>query len=98
MARRIVCVQRYLRTPVQEKKKGSFTMTNQPENEMQQNMTPDDVRQQLLAEIEAGKQAITELSDEDLEAVAGGHWWNKVEHFVEDVAPIAITAASMFRR
>jgi hypothetical protein len=49
-------------------------MSNQSENENQQSetVTPEEVRQYLLAEIEAGKQAITELSDEQLEEVAGG--------------------------
>ena len=49
-------------------------MSNQPENEHQQyeTVTPEEVRQSLLAELEAGKQAIDELSDEQLEEVAGG--------------------------
>lgn len=47
-------------------------MSNQPENEMQQILTPEEVRQSLLAEIEASKQAIQELSDKDLEEAIGG--------------------------
>ena len=49
-------------------------MSNQPENENQQpeTFTPEEVRQSILAEIEATQQAITELSDEQLEEVAGG--------------------------
>src|SRR5690242_9134084 len=49
-------------------------MSNQSENEMQQSetMTPDEVRQYLQAELEAGAQEISELSDEELEQVAGG--------------------------
>jgi hypothetical protein len=53
-----------------------ITMSNQPEHENQQpeTVTPEEVRQSLLAEIEAGKQAITELSDDQLEEVAGGRF------------------------
>jgi hypothetical protein len=49
-------------------------MSNQPEYENQQpeTVTLEEVRQSILAEIEASKQAITELSDEQLEEVAGG--------------------------
>jgi hypothetical protein len=46
-------------------------MSNQPENEMQQTLTPEEVRQYALAEIEASKQAIADLSDEELEEIAG---------------------------
>ena len=35
-------------------------------------MTPEEVRQYVLAEIDATKQAIAELSEEELEEVAGG--------------------------
>src|SRR5690242_13505694 len=48
-----------------------ITMSNQPENEMQQTPTPEEVRQYALAEIEVTKQVITELSDEELEEIAG---------------------------
>lgn len=47
-------------------------MSNQPENENQQTVTPEEVREYLLAELEASKQTIAELSDEQLEEVAGG--------------------------
>jgi hypothetical protein len=47
-------------------------MSNQSENEMQQALTPEEVRQHLLTELETNQQAIAELSDEELEAVAGG--------------------------
>ena len=47
-------------------------MSNQSENEMQQTLTPEEVRQHLLTELEADQQAIAELSEEELEAVAGG--------------------------
>ena len=47
-------------------------MSNQPENEIQQASTLEDVRQSLLAELNTSKQAITDLSDEELEAIAGG--------------------------
>src|SRR5689334_17575806 len=49
-------------------------MSNQPENENQQaeTITTEELREFLLTEIEASKQAIAELSDEQLEEVAGG--------------------------
>jgi hypothetical protein len=49
-------------------------MSHQPEHENQQPqvMTPEEVRQSLLTELEANQQAITELSEEELEAIAGG--------------------------
>ena len=48
-------------------------MSNQEENENQQTeiMTPEEVRQSLLAEIDATRQAIAELSDEELADVSG---------------------------
>jgi hypothetical protein len=46
-------------------------MSNQPENEMRQILTPEEVRQSLFAEIEASKQTILDLSNEQLEEVAG---------------------------
>ena len=46
-------------------------MSNQPENDVQQPLTPEEVRQYALAEIEATKQVIAELSDEELEEIAG---------------------------
>ena len=49
-------------------------MSNQFENENQQTIAPEEVRQSLLAELEEGKQAIAELSDEDLEEIAGGRF------------------------
>ena len=49
-------------------------MSNQPENEQTTIVTPEEVRQSLIAEIDATKQAITELSEEELEEVAGGAW------------------------
>ena len=48
------------------------TMSNQFENETQPTMTPEEERQRLLSEMDASQQAIAELSDEELEAVAGG--------------------------
>ncbi len=50
-------------------------MPDQLENEMSQPkmMTPQELRESLLTELEAGKQALTELSDEEvLEAITGG--------------------------
>src|SRR6476661_10934092 len=48
------------------------TMSNQSENEKQQPQASEEVRQFLLAELDASKQAIEELSNEQLEAIAGG--------------------------
>jgi hypothetical protein len=52
-------------------------MSNQPENDVQQPLTPEEVRQYALAEIESTKQVIAELSDEELEEIAGaGPQWS----------------------
>src|SRR5689334_5935587 len=40
-------------------------------------MTPQDARQFLLAELDASKQVIAELSNEQLEAIVGGGFWCK---------------------
>ncbi len=40
-------------------------------NEPSRTVTPQEMREYLLAEIEASKQVLTELSDEQLEEVAG---------------------------
>jgi hypothetical protein len=53
-------------------------MSNQSEHENQQTMTPEEVRQSLLAEIDATKQAIAELSNEQLEEVVGGGYLKKI--------------------
>ena len=49
-------------------------MSNQPENEMlqPQTVTPKGLREFLLTEIEVSKQVLVELSDEQLEEIAGG--------------------------
>ena len=44
-------------------------MSDQPEHKKLQ---PQELRQSLLSELDASQQAITELSDEQLEQVAGG--------------------------
>ena len=44
-------------------------MVNQPEHE---HRTPQELRQALQAELEAIKQGIQDLSDEELEAASGG--------------------------
>ena len=46
-------------------------MSNQSEHEHQQIMTPEEVRKSLLTDLEASKQAITELSDEYLTEIQG---------------------------
>jgi hypothetical protein len=45
-------------------------MSNQSENEQQRR--PETVRQSLLAELNASKQAIADLSNEEMEAITGG--------------------------
>lgn len=49
-------------------------MSNQPVHDRQQpeTMTPQEIRQSLLADIEAYKQAIIELSNEELDEITGG--------------------------
>ena len=61
-------------------------MSNQAENEKQQPETvaPEVVRQFILAEIEASKPVIAELSDEELEEVAGGSPWQKIGGFMRN--------------
>lgn len=51
-----------------------MTMSNQAENEQQQTLTPEAVRQVLL---DASQQAITELNDEELKEIAGGMGWGR---------------------
>lgn len=46
-------------------------MLNHPENEMQQTLTPEEVRQSPLARSEARNQAMTELSNEQLDEISG---------------------------
>jgi hypothetical protein len=53
-------------------------MSNQSEHENQQSLIPEEVRQALLAEIEATQQAIAELSNEQLEEVVGGGYLKKI--------------------
>jgi hypothetical protein len=54
-------------------------MSDQFANEEQQSLTPEEVRQALLAELDASQQAIAELSNEQLEeAVGGGRGWDIV--------------------
>jgi hypothetical protein len=49
-------------------------MSNQPEHDNQQpeTITSEEMRQSILAELEASKQEIAELSDEQLVEIAGG--------------------------
>src|SRR5579884_971027 len=49
-----------------------MSMSEQLDQTEQSAMTPQELRQHMLEELEASKQAIEELSDEELEAVAGG--------------------------
>ena len=53
-------------------------MTTPLEHENQQTVTPEETRQSMLAELDATQQAIVELSDEQLEDVAGGAGWGKL--------------------
>lgn len=55
--------------------KGKKTLLNQSENEKKQQpetLTPQELRRSLLAKVEAGKQMIEALDDEQLEEVVGG--------------------------
>ena len=45
---------------------------DQEEHQYQQPQSPSELRQSILAEFEAVKQSITDLSDEQLEEIAGG--------------------------
>ena|SRR5690349_8227592 len=71
-------------------------MTNQPENENQQTPTPEEVRQYILAELEASKQTIAELSDEQLEEVAGGAGWGPIRNAIGKghLAPLPASEAA----
>jgi hypothetical protein len=51
-------------------------MSQHSEQEIQQTLTPTEVRQQLLSIIETNRQALQELSDEELAAVAGGGFFS----------------------
>jgi vacuolar-type H+-ATPase subunit H len=44
-------------------------MSNQPESKT---LTPEEIRQAILNELEASQQEIAEISDEQLEEIAGG--------------------------
>lgn len=60
-------------------------MSNQPEQENQQpeTVTPQEIREAILADLEASKQAIAELSDEELEQITGGGltgWISNLHH------------------
>lgn len=77
-------------------------MSNQPEQANQQSQTSEEVRQHLLTQIEASKQAIDELSDEELEGVAGGgflHFMKEVGQTAEKVAVtgLEITASVLMK-
>jgi hypothetical protein len=51
-------------------------MSNQHENAKQQPLTSEELRQNILTQIETTKHLIAELSDEELESVAGGNLTN----------------------
>lgn len=53
-------------------KERKITMSDQPENEKQQSETSQELREVLLAELDASKQVIAELSEEQLEEIVGG--------------------------
>src|SRR5690349_10012800 len=61
-------------------------MSNQAEHEQPQpeTVTPEEVRQFILTEIEASKQAIAELSNEELEVITGGTAWQRFGSFVKN--------------
>src|SRR5690349_10981779 len=49
-----------------------MSMSEQPNQTEQSALTPQELRQRMLEELEVSKQVIEEISDEELEAVAGG--------------------------
>ncbi len=67
-------------------------MSNQPENNA---ITSQELRQALLSELEAGRQALAELSDEQLEEIAGGGFkdgmanvnWLRTKGQISGIAP-----------
>jgi hypothetical protein len=78
-------------------KKGTHTMSQQAEHE-QQPLTPQEMRQHLT-ELGADQQAITELSDEQLEEIAGGGKWGtffKVAKYGFEGVTGAATIGSLF--
>jgi hypothetical protein len=81
-------------TPAHRKEK---SMVNRSDNEkMQQpeSLTPEELRQFLLAELEVGKQVIEALNDEQLEEVVGGvRNYTAEEHLIAmryDGSPLSI--------
>lgn len=56
-------------------------MSKQPENEA---LTPQQLRQALLSELETSQQTLVELSDEQLEAVAGAGIGSFFKHVGKD--------------
>jgi len=68
------------------------------ENQPSQIMTPNEVRQSLLAELEANQQAITELSEEELETIAGGSFWKGFVKGFEIGAVDTLSIGSLFIR
>lgn len=53
-------------------------MSNQPDQEMQssETLTSEEVRQSILAELEASKQELAEISDEQLMEITGGSFFS----------------------
>jgi hypothetical protein len=64
-------------------------MSNQSENKMQQTQTPEEIRQHLLAQVEASKKTLEDLSEEELEAVAGGSFLHSLVSAIKDVGGVA---------
>ena len=71
-------------------------MSNQPENEIQQTLTPEEMRQFLLAQVESSRQEIEELNEEELEAVAGGGFSSFIRHVGQDVKKVGGVAANYY--
>jgi hypothetical protein len=74
-----------------------MTMSNQPENENQQveTLTPEEVRQALLAELSSTQQEIAELSDEELVEISSGAGEDKWRHLkMSAIMGSVITATS----
>ncbi len=70
-------------------------MSNHSAHEIPTTMTPEERRAHLQAELEARKQAIEALSDEELEKITGGSLWSSVKNFFEHGSDYGARRAQM---
>jgi hypothetical protein len=70
-------------------------MSQQPENEA---LTPQELRETLLSEIEASQQAISELNDEQLEEITGGGFFSNLSFIRKNgYSPVYMSAEGLNR-